>query len=52
MIREGVRDVSARRDGEGRTSEPQSGLGSREEPEAPREELPEWLAKELFRIFV
>jgi hypothetical protein len=53
MIREEVRDVSnirVERKTEG--AEPDSVTSAREEPEAPRAELPEWLAKELFRIFV
>lgn len=51
MIEEEVRDVSnvgVEAKTEGRDSVP----GPRGEPEAPRAELPEWLAKELFRIFV
>lgn len=56
MIREDVRDVSSVRrqtPTQARTGvgEPDSTQSVREEPEAPRAELPEWLAKELFRIF-
>lgn len=53
MIRENVSDVSNVREERKREGgEPGSGTNAREEPEAPRSELPEWLAKELFRIFV
>lgn len=53
MIRENVSDVSNVRVEETKEGgEPVSGTSAREEPEAPRSELPEWLAKELFRIFV
>lgn len=53
MIQEGVGDVSnVRVEGKQERSEPDSVTSAREEPEAPRGELPEWLAKELFRIFV
>ena len=53
MISERVDDVSSvRTHGDGERREPDSVTSAREEPEAPRAELPEWLAKELFRIFV
>lgn len=52
MIRDNVSDVSnVRAEGKTKGSEPDSGTSAREEQEAPRSELPEWLAKELFKIF-
>lgn len=53
MIPERVSDVSnVRAEGDAEGREPDSVTSAREEPEAPRAELPEWLAKELIRIFV